>query len=45
MSAQPSKDMQRGNRARRSHEQSGEKNSQKPGDGKGNQPDPNKRPE
>ncbi len=43
MSAQLSKDMQQGKTAQGDpKEQSGEKNSQKPGDGKGNQPDPNK---
>lgn len=43
MSAQLSKDMQQGKTAQGDpKEQSSEKNSQKPGDGKGNQPDPNK---
>jgi len=43
MSAQLSKDMQQGKTAQGDpKEQSGEKNSQKQGDGKGNQPDPNK---
>ena len=43
MSAQLSKDMQQGKTAQGDpREQSNEKNSQKPGDGKGNQPDPNK---
>ena len=43
MSAQLSKDMQQGKTAQGDpKEQSGEKNSQKQGDGKDNQPDPNK---
>ena len=43
MSAQLSKDMQQGKTAQGDpKEQSGEKNSQKQGDGKGNQTDPNK---
>lgn len=43
ISAQLSKDMQQGKTAQGDpKEQSGEKNSQKQGDGKGNQPDPNK---
>jgi len=43
MSAEVSKDMQQGKTAQGDpKEQSGEKNSQKQGDGKGNQPDPSK---
>ena len=43
MSGQLSKDMQQGKTAHGDpKEQSGEKNSQKPGDGKSNQPDPNR---
>jgi len=43
MSGQLSKDMQQGKTAHGDpKEQSGEKNSQKQGDGKGNQPDPNR---